>query len=138
MWNAGAKDVNSYYHDEIKKTDGFILISVATLPSIITNIASCILSFFKTDVEFAEKLSDMLYPIFYYINYLFTQSMYSGLFAIINKGLNDISPFWFLLSILPVIIVGGTAYYFGFSSFRLRTAFGIKYDEEKEKRKNNY
>ena len=138
MWNAGAKDANSFYSSQIKKGYGFLLISVATLPSIITNLISIILSLFKTDAEFAEKTSDMLYPIFYYINCLFTQVMYTGLFAIINNSLSGVSPLWFLLSIIPAVLVGGFAYNLGFKSFRIRTLFGIKYDENKEKIKNNY
>ncbi len=138
MWNAGAKDSNSFYSKDIKSRDGFLLITVATLPSIITNILACILSFFKSDVEFAEKASDMIYPILYYVNYLFMQCMYSALFVVLNKGAADISPFWYLLSIIPAILVGGTAYRFGYHSYRLRTLFGIKYDAEKEKIKRNY
>lgn len=138
MWHAGAKDKNSFYHEEIKSFDGFILIALANVPAIITNVVSCIASIFSRDVEFAERTVDLIYPIFYYINYLFTQCMFSGLFITLNGDASTISPWWFLSSIIPALIVGGVAYNFGFKSYRLRTLFGIKYDEEKEKVKNNY
>ena len=138
MWGAGAKDATSYYSKTIKKTDGIYLILFGTLPSIITNVLACVFYFFKSDVEFPEKFIDMIYPILYYINYFFMQCMYSGLFVVLNKAASDISPFWFLLSILPGLIVGALAYAFGFKSFRLRTLFGFKFDEEKEKIKQNY
>ncbi len=138
MWGAGAKDAASFYKKDIKPTDGILLMVFGTLPSIITNLLACILYFFKTDVEFPEKISDMIYPILYYVNYLFVQCMYSGIFVVLSKSAADISPFLFLLSILPAILVGGAAYMFGFKSFRLRTLFGIKFDEEKEKIKRNY
>lgn len=138
MWHAGAKDSNSFYHSEIRKTDGVFLMLLASVPTLITNIIACISSFFKSDVEFAERTVDLIYPIFYYINYLFTQCMYSGLFIAINNHGFDISPWWFLASVVPSIVVGTVAYGFGFKAFRIRTLFGIKFDEEKEKIKNNY
>ena len=138
MWQAGAKDKNSFYHADVKSYHGFILIAVACIPTIITNLISSVASLFSREVEFAERTVDLIYPIFYYINYLFTQCMYSGLFITINGDASTISPWWFLLSIIPAIIVGGIAYNFGFRAYRLRTLFGIKYDEEKEKVKNNY
>lgn len=138
MWHAGAKDRNSYYFKDIKKADGFLLMAVASLPTIITNVIACISSLFAADVDFAERTVDLIYPIFYYINYLFTQSMYSGLFVELNKGASGISPWWFLISVIPAIVIGGIAYLLGYNCFRVRTLFGIKYDEEKEKIKNNY
>lgn len=138
MWHAGAKDKNSFYHADIKPYDGFVLIAVANIPTFITNVVSCVASLFSREVEFAERAVDLIYPIFYYINYLFTQCMYSGLFITFNGDASTISPLWFLMSIAPAIIVGGVAYSFGFRAYRLRTLFGIKYDEEKEKVKNNY
>ena len=136
MWHTGAKDANSFYHNDIKKTDGILLMTVASVPTIITNLVACISALFKSDVEFAERTVDLIYPVFYYINYLFTQCMYSGLFISLNNGAFDVSPWWYLLSILPGIAVGAFAYAFGFKSFRLRTLIGIKFDEEKEKIKN--
>ncbi len=138
MWTAGAKDANSFYSPNIKKTDGFLLVTVATLPSIITNVLATVLHFFKSDVEFAEKTADLIYPVLYYINYLFAQCMYSGIFVTLNGSAANIHPVWFLLSIIPALFVGTLAYLFGFKSYRLRTLFGIKYDVEKEKIKQNY
>ena len=138
MWTAGAKDANSFYSSNIKKTDGLLLITLATLPSIVTNVLATVLHFFKSDVEFAEKTADLIYPVLYYINYLFMQCMYSGLFVTLNGSAANIHPVWFLLSIIPALLVGTIAYTFGFKSFRLRTLFGIKYDVEKEKIKQNY
>ena len=67
MWHAGAKDRNSYYSKEIKVYDGFLLITIASIPTIITNIVFCISSLFASDVEFAERGVDLIFQIFYWI-----------------------------------------------------------------------
>ena len=138
MWHAGAKDANSFYHLELSPYGGFGLITVATLPAILTNLISCVLSLFGPTLDYSEYTFDYVYSVFYYINGLFVQNMYSGIFALFVTSLKDISPWLFLLSIIPAIAVGGVAYMFGFKSYRLRTLFGIEYDVEKEKVKKNY
>ncbi len=138
MWHAGAKDANSYYRKEISAFSGAFVIIAGTLPAIVTNVAACIFSIFKSDAEFAERTVDTLYQIFYFFNSLFVQCMYTGFFDTLKDNVSSIPAYWYLLSLIPALIVGTLAYALGYKSFRLRTLIGIKYDEEKEKIKNNY
>ena len=138
MWYAGAKDANSFYHNDLTPYGGFGVIAVATLPSIITNLIASVMSLWNPTLEYSEYTFDFVYSVFYYINGLFMQNMYSGIFASFSESLTDISPWLFLASVIPGIVVGGVAYMFGYKSYRLRTLFGIEYDEEKEKIKKNY
>ena len=138
MWHAGAKDANSFYHGDLSKNGGFFVITIATLPAILTNLIACILSLFSPTLDYSEYTFDFVYKIFYFVNVLFVQNMYSGLFSAFASSMTSISPWLILLSIAPAIVVGGVAYMFGFKSYRLRTLFGIEYDVEKEKVKKNY
>lgn len=138
MWEAGAKRVVGYNASKIKITDGAVILSVASSPFYLSTILSFIFSFFTSGAEFAEKTVDVLYNFLFYLNVFFTQSMYSGLFSEIFSGIPSVHSFWYLVSLLPGLIVASLAYYIGSKNFRIRTLFGIKYNQEKEKIKNNY
>ena len=64
--------------------------------------------------------------------------MYSGLFSEIFDTIPNVHPIMYLLSLVPGLVVATFSYYIGSKNIRLRTLFGIKYNEEKEKIKNNY
>ncbi|MBE6649854.1 MAG: hypothetical protein E7613_00940 [Ruminococcaceae bacterium] len=138
MWEAGSKRAVGLDSDKMKKTDGILVMIVGSLPYYLTTVFCAILSFFTTNAEFAERAVDRIYDILFYVNVFFSQSMYSGLFASIFGGIPSVSPFLYLASLIPGLVVGSLAYIFGSKNFRLRTVFGIKYNEEKEKIKNNY
>ena len=138
MWEAGSKRAVGYNSSEIKFTDGALIASVASSPFYFTTVMMFVLSFFTTGAEFAEKTVDVLYNVFFYINVFFSQSMYSGLFADVFDGIPNTPSYMYLLSLLPGIIVASLAYYMGSKNFRLRSLIGIKFNEEKEKIKNNY
>lgn len=138
MWEAGSKRAVGYNSTNIKIIDGAFIIAVASSPFYFTTLMAWILSFFTTGAEFAEKTVDVLYNVFFYINVFFSQSMYSGLFSQIFDGIPNTPISLYLLSLLPGILVSSLAYYLGSKHFRVRTIFGIKYNEEKEKIKNNY
>ncbi|MBE6700781.1 MAG: hypothetical protein E7582_02690 [Ruminococcaceae bacterium] len=138
MWEAGAKRAVGYNLRKIKIFDGTLIMLVGGLPFYLTTVFSCILWFFKTDSTFAELTVDVVYRVLFYVNVFFSQCMYSGLFTSIFGSIPDVLPFFYLFSLIPGILVGTLAYFFGSKSFRLRTIFGIKYNEEKEKIKNNY
>ena len=138
MWEAGAKRGVGYNSKQVGLFDGAIVMCVGSLPFYITSVGSFILSFFASDAEFAERTVDVLNNIFFYINVFFSQCMYSGLFSDIFDGIPNVHPFVYLLSLIPGIVVATFAYYIGAKNMRLRTIFGIKYNEEKEKIKNNY
>lgn len=138
MWEAGAKRAVGYNHTKIRFYDGLIVMTVGSAPFYITTLLSFALSFFKTGAEFSEKTIDVLYNTFYYVNVFFSQCMYSGLFSKIFDGIPNVASFMYLISLLPGLIVAGSAYYLGSKNYRLRTLFGIKYNEEKERIKNNY
>lgn len=138
MWEAGAKRAVGIYSDMNKKTDGFLVTIVGSAPYYLTTVLCAVLSFFTTNPEFPERTVDVAYNTLFFVNVFFTQCMYSGAFASIFGSIPNVSALLYLLSIVPGILVGGIAYNFGLKSFRLRTIFGIKYSEEKEKIKNNY
>jgi hypothetical protein len=138
MWEAGSKRAVGFNAEKIKITDGAIIISVASSPFYFTTLMSFVLSFFTTGAEFAEKTVDVLYNVFFYINVFLSQSMYSGLFADVFDGIPNTPSYMYLLSVLPGVIVASLAYYMGSKNFRLRSLIGIKFNEEKEKIKNNY
>ncbi len=138
MWEAGAKRAVGYNSKPVRITDGAVVISVASCVFYFTTLLAFVLSFFTTNAEFAEKTVDVIYNSLFYVNVFFTQSMYSGLFSEIFGGIPNVSSAWYLVSLLPGIIVASLSYYMGSKNFRIRTIFGIKYNEEKEKIKNNY
>ena len=138
MWEAGSKRSVGAYADKLRVTDGLVVMTVGSLPYYLITILCAVLSFFASSSEFAERTVDVVYRVLFYTNVFFTQSMYSGIFSTIFASVSDVSAFWYLLSLLPGLIVGTIAYAWGYKSFRLRTLFGIKYNEEKEKIKNNY
>lgn len=138
MWEAGSKRSVGINAGKVRSFDGTIVMAVGSLPYYLSTVLCAILSLFASSSEFAERTVDVVYRVLFYTNVFFTQSMYSGLFATIFGNVADVSAFLYLLSLLPGIVVGTVAYYWGHKSFRLRTVFGIKYNEEKEKIKNNY
>lgn len=138
MWEAGAKRAVGYNRNKISFIDGAIVMSVGSSPFYLTTILAFVLSFFTTGAEFSEKTVDVLYNFFYYINVFFSQCMYSGLFSKVFDGIPNVSSVMYLLSLLPGLTVAAGAYYLGSKNYRIRRIFGIKYNEEKEKIKNNY
>lgn len=138
MWEAGSKRAVGFHSCAIKKTDGFLVMIVGSLPYYLTTVFCALFSLFTTNSEFAERTIDVIYRVLFYINVFFTQCMYSGFFAYAFESVPDVSPFLYLASLLPGLIVGGCAYILGSKHFRIRTLLGIKYNEEKEKIKNNY
>ena len=136
MWEAGSKRAVGLDSDKMKKTDGILVMIVGSLPYYLTTVFCAILSFFTTNAEFAERAVDRIYDILFYVNVFFSQSMYSGLFASIFGGIPSVSPFLYLASLIPGLVVGSLAYIFGSKNFRLRTVFGIKYNEESYINKN--
>ena len=138
MWEAGAKRGVGYNAKPVGMFDGALVMCVGSSPFYLTTVCSFVFSFFATGAEFAERAVDVLDKVFFYINVFFSQCMYSGLFSGIFGGSSNVHPVMYLLSLLPGLIVATFAYYIGSKNFRLRTIFGIKYNEEKEKIKNNY
>ena len=138
MWEAGAKRAVGFNDRAVRITDGAVIISVASSVFYLSTVMAFVLSFFTTNAEFAEKAVDVLYNTLFYINVFFTQSMYSGLLSGIFGGIPNVAPLWYLISLFPGLITASVAYYMGSKSFRIRKIFGISYDEEKEKIKNNY
>lgn len=138
MWEAGAKRAVGFNDRAVRITDGAVIISVASSVFYLSTIMAFVLSFFTTNVDFAEKTVDVLYNVLFYVNVFFSQSMYSGLFSEIFDGIPNVAPVWYLISLLPGLLTASLAYYMGSKNFRIRTIFGIRYDEEKEKIKNNY
>lgn len=138
MWEAGAKRAVGINASAIRPFDGAIVMIAGSFPYYITTVACAVLSLFASSAEFAERTVDVVYRVLFYTNVFFTQCMYSGFFASIFGSVADVSAFFYLLSLLPGLIVAVLAYNWGSKSFRLRTLFGIKYNEEKEKIKNNY
>lgn len=138
MWEAGSKRAVGLDSDMMKKTDGILVMVAGSLPYYLSTLLCAALSFFASDAEFAERFVDRLYNILFYVNVFFSQCMYSGLFASIFDGIPSVSPLLYLASLIPGLAVGSVAYIMGSKNFRLRTVFGIKYNEEKEKIKNNY
>ncbi len=138
MWEAGAKRAVGIGADKIRKTDGVVVMIAGSLPYYLTTVLCAVLSLFASNNGFAERTIDVLYRGVFYINVFFSQCMYSGLFSTLFDGVANTSAFLYLLSVLPGVIVGAGAYIFGTKNYRLRSIFGIKYNEEKEKIKNNY
>ncbi len=138
MWEAGAKRAVSLSLGEIKATDGALIMTAGSLPFYITTLGCALLSFFTTNSDFAERTVDVIYRVLFYVNVFFSQCMYSGLFTTIFGSIPEIQPIFYLLSIIPGLVVAMVAYLFGSKNYRIRTLFGIKYNEEKEKIKNNY
>ena len=138
MWEAGSKRSVGASAEKLKITDGLLVMTVGSLPYYLTTVLCALLSLFASSSEFAERTVDVIYRVLFYVNVFFTQSMYSGIFATVFGNVADVSAFFYLLSLLPGLIVGALAYAWGYRGFRLRTLFGIKYNEEKEKIKNNY
>lgn len=138
MWEAGAKRGVGHNAKQVGFFDGALVMCVGSSLFYITTICSFVFSFFATGAEFAERTADVLNNVFFYINVFFSQCMYSGLFSGIFDGIPNVHPAMYLLSLLPGLIVATIAYFIGSKNLRLRTFFGIKYNEEKEKIKNNY
>lgn len=138
MWEAGAKRGVGHNSKSVGLFDGAVVMCVGSLPFYVTTICSFIFSFFATGAEFAERTVDVLNNVFFYINVFFSQCMYSGLFSEIFGTIPNVHPIMYLLSLLPGLVVATFSYYIGSKNIRLRTLFGIKYNEEKEKIKNNY
>ena len=138
MWEAGSKRAVGSHSCGIKKTDGFLVMIVGSLPYYLSTVLCALFSLFTTNSEFAERTVDVIYRVLFYINVFFTQCMYSGFFASVFKSIPTVSPFLYLASLLPGLLVGGFAYILGSENFRIRSLIGIKYNEEKEKIKNNY
>lgn len=138
MWEAGAKRAVGYDSSKIRAKDGFILMAVGSAPFYLITFVSSVLSFFTTNSEFSERFIDVVYDLTFSVTALFGQCMYSGVFTQIFEETTKVSALIYLASLIPGLAVGGFAYRFGTKNFRLRTIFGIKYNEEKEKIKNNY
>lgn len=138
MWDAGAKRAVGSKSSKIKVLDGAIVMAVGSLPYYLSTVLCAFLSLFASSAEFAERTVDVVYRTLFYVNVFFTQCMYSGLLATFFGHVADVPAFVYLLSLIPGLVVGTTAYVLGTKNFRIRTLFGIKYNEEKEKIKNNY
>ncbi len=138
MWEAGAKRAVGTGSQSIYPTDGILVMIVGSLPYYITIVLCTVFSAFATNSEFAERTIDVAYRVLFYINVFFTQCMYSGLFSSLFDGVANTPAFLYLVSLLPGLAVGSLAYFFGTKSYRIRSLLGIKYNEEKEKIKNNY
>lgn len=138
MWEAGSKMAVGMYSSEVKKTDGLIIMAIGSSPFYLTTLLLNVTALFASDSAFAERTIDVVHNVLFYVNSLFSQCMYSGLFSALFGEVSKVSEYWYLLSLLPGLVVAGVAYYMGTRNFRLRTVFGISYNEEKEKIKNNY
>ncbi len=138
MWEAGSKRAVGINSDKVKKTDGFLVMIVGSSPYYLVTLICTAFSFFASNSEFAERTVDVIYRTAFYINVFFSQCMYSGLFTTTFGSIPQVPAYMYLISLVPGLLVGGIAFILGNNSFRLRTLLGIKYNEEKEKIKNNY
>lgn len=136
LWESGAADAVN--QSGTKPGSGVFLILFASIPALLSTVLQFAASLFLSGSAFAETIADSLYASTKIINLFFIQSMYTGLFQYFTPDNTDIDTLLILFSTLPAILVGTVAYRNGKKNFRIRSLFGIRFDEEKEKRKKNY
>lgn len=112
MWDRGARDVlNAKYSKKDNINKGFVYSLLAAVP---TAVLTMIFSVITKEMTYVSHFADVTYTLAKLILTFCFQGMYHGIAQLFSYHF-----VFYIIAILPAIIVGGTAYIMGYKNIRI-------------------